>query len=180
MIRRSLPMVLALNICAVCGSLAQMQKPLTNADIVNMTKQGFDPGLIVKDIQSSATDFDTSPQELINLKNAGVDKSVMEAMLSAMAKKSSGTVEAVRGTTAVGDSAAPDISKPICSANTGCLLREGTQVPLKFAAELSSKTANEGDPVEFLLDDDLKVGESIVVSKGAHAVATVSNAKRQG
>jgi hypothetical protein len=34
--------------------------------------------------------------------------------------------------------------------------------------------------VEFLLDDDLKVGESIVVSKGAHAVATVSNAKKAG
>jgi hypothetical protein len=173
-------MLAALTICAVSGSLAQMQKPLTNADIVNMTKQGFDPGLIVKDIQSSTTDFDTSPQELINLKNAGVDKSVMEAMLSAMAKKPSGTVEAVRGTTAAADSAAPDLSKPICSANTGCLLREGTQVPLKFAAELSSKTANEGDPVEFLLDDDLKVGESIVVSKGAHAVATVSNAKKAG
>jgi hypothetical protein len=34
--------------------------------------------------------------------------------------------------------------------------------------------------VEFLLDDDLKVGESIVVSKGAHALATVSNAKKAG
>jgi hypothetical protein len=51
---------------------------------------------------------------------------------------------------------------------------------LKFAADLSSKTANEGDPVEFLLDDDLKVGDSIVVPKGAHAVATVSKAKKAG
>jgi hypothetical protein len=180
MIRRSLLMLLALTLCTVCGSLGQMQKPLTNADIVNMTKQGFDPSLIVKDIQSSSTDFDTSPQELIDLKNAGVDKSVMEAMLLAQAKKPSGTVEAVHGTTTAADSVAPDPSKPICSANTGCLLREGIQVPLKFATDLTSKTANEGDPVEFLLDDDLKVGESIVVSKGAHAVATVSNAKKAG
>ncbi len=180
MVRRSVLTFLALTLCTVCGSLAQMQKPLTNADIVNMTKQGFDPGLIVKDIQSSNTDFDTSPQELINLKNAGVDKSVMEAMLLAQAKKPSGTVEAVHGTTTVADGIAPDLSKPICSANTGCLLREGTQVPLKFATDLSSKTANEGDPVEFLLDDDLKVGESTVVSKGAHAVAAVSNAKKAG
>ncbi len=179
MTRRSL-MLLALTICAVCVSLAQTQKPLTNADIVNMTKQGFDPSLIVKDIQSSTTDFDTSPQELINLKNAGVDKSVMEAMLSAQAKKPSGTVEAVHGATTTASDVAPDPSKPICSPNTGCLLREGTQVPLKFAADLSSKTANEGDPVEFLLDDDLKVGESTVVSKGAHAVAAVSHAKKAG
>jgi hypothetical protein len=51
---------------------------------------------------------------------------------------------------------------------------------LKFVAELSSKNAIEGDPVEFLLDDDLKVGESIVISNGAHAVATVSSAKEAG
>ncbi len=42
-----------------------------------MTTQGFDAALIVKDIQSSSTDFGTSPQALINLKNAGVDKSVL-------------------------------------------------------------------------------------------------------
>jgi hypothetical protein len=82
---RTLLMLLALTVCGVAGSAGQTQKPLTNADIVNMTKQGFDPSLIVKDIRSSSTDFDTSPQALIDLKNAGVDKSVMEAMLSAQA-----------------------------------------------------------------------------------------------
>jgi hypothetical protein len=104
----------------------------------------------------------------------------MEAMLSAQAKKPSGTVEAVRRTTATADGAASDPTKPTCSTNAGCLLREGTSVSLKFVSDLSSKTANEGDPVEFLLDDDLKVGESIVVSKGAHGVATVSKAKKAG
>ncbi|HVS86613.1 MAG TPA: hypothetical protein VHF01_00175 [Candidatus Acidoferrum sp.] len=176
----SLLMLLALTVCAVTGSVGQTQKPLTNADIINMTKQGFDPSLIVKDIRSSSTDFDTSPQALIDLKNAGVDKSVMEAMLSAQADKPSGTIEAVRSTTTTANGVALDPAKPTCSVNAGCLLREGTLVPLKFVAALSSKTANEGDPVEFLLDDDLKVGDSIVVSKGAHAVATVSNAKKAG
>lgn len=68
-----------------------------------MTKQGLDPGLIVKEVQSSGTNFDITPQSLI-----------------------------------------------------------------------------EGDPVEFVLDDDLKVGDSIVVSKGAHALATVITAKKAG
>ncbi len=178
--RRSLLIFLALSLCAVTGSFGQTRRPLTNTDIVNMTKQGFEASLILKDIESSSTDFDTSPQALIDLKNAGVDKSVMEAMLSAQAKKPSGTVEAVRRTTATADGAASDPTKPTCSTNAGCLLREGTSVSLKFVSDLSSKTANEGDPVEFLLDDDLKVGESIVVSKGAHGVATVSKAKKAG
>ena len=34
--------------------------------------------------------------------------------------------------------------------------------------------------MEFLLDDDLKVGDAIVVTKGAHALATVSSAKHAG
>ena len=164
---------------------AQTQKTLTNADIVTMTKEGFDSNLIVKDIQSSETEFDVSPQALIDLKNSGVTQSVMEAMLVAQASRASAGVEA---TQAIPPQAAPppvvnvaiDPSKPVCKVGLGCLLRDGTEVSLKFAADLNSKTAHEGDPVEFLLDNDLKVGESVVVPKGAHAVATVSAAKKAG
>lgn len=166
--------LLGLSMFAVPAPFAQTQKPLTNTDIINMTTQGFDAALIVKDIESSSTDFDTSTQALITLKNAGVDKSVLEAMLAAQSTKPSGTVEAVRGATP------PDPSQPVCGANNGCLLKEGSLVPLKFAADLNSKTAHEGDPVEFVLDDDLKVGSSIIVPKGAHAVATVTDAKKAG
>jgi hypothetical protein len=60
------------------------------------------------------------------------------------------------------------------------LLKEGNEVPLKFVNAISSKTANEGDPVEFVLDEDLKVGDSVVVAKGAHALATVTTAKKAG
>ena len=83
---------IALGLLAACtldipSTLAQTQKPLTNSDIVAMTKQGFEPSLIIKDIESSSTSFDVSPQALIDLKNAGVPQSVIEAMLSAHAKK---------------------------------------------------------------------------------------------
>jgi hypothetical protein len=177
---RTLLMLLALSLWALPGTLAQTQKPLTNADVVNMTKQGLDSGLIVKSIQSSSSSFDTSPQSLIDLKNAGVDNSVIDAMLSAQAQRPTVSVEAVRGATNSGAGLAADSSKPACNANDGCLLKEGTQLPLKFAASISSKTANEGDPVEFVLDDDLKVGDSVVVAKGAHALATVTTAKKAG
>jgi hypothetical protein len=159
---------------------AQTQKPLTNSDIVNMTKQGFDAGLIVKAIQSSSTNFDVSAQALVELKNAGVHQSVMEAMLSAQASKPSASVEAARGTMSPADVPSNDLSKPACNPSGGCLLREGTQIPLKFVNDLSSKTANQGDPVEFLLDEDVKVGDVVVVPKAAHAVAVVSTAKKAG
>jgi hypothetical protein len=179
MIRRSVLILLAFSICAVTVSFGQTQKPITNADIADMTKQNFDASLIVKDIQSSNTDFDTSPQALIDLKNAGVDRSVMDAMLSAQSRKPSDAIEAVRSTPTSAGGAASDSANPACGAN-GCLVREGTEVTLKFASALSSKAARIGDTVEFQLDDDLKVRDSLVVSKGAHAVPTVNDAQKAG
>jgi hypothetical protein len=178
MIRRRMWVLLALCASPLFGTFGQTQKPITNADVLNMSRQSIDPGLIVKDIQSNATDFDTSPQALIDLKNAGVDKSVMDAMLTAQAAKPSAAIVAVRSNSASAVGAAADLNSA-CGAN-GCLLREGTQVELKFANALSSKTAHIGDSVEFQLDDELKVGDAIVVPKGAHAVATVSDAKKSG
>ncbi len=60
------------------------------------------------------------------------------------------------------------------------VLKEGTDVKLKFVDNLSSKTAAEGDPVNLVLDEDLKVGDVVVVKAGAKAVGTVSNAKKAG
>lgn len=162
------------------ASHAQTQKALTNADIVNMSKQGFEANLIVKDIESNPTDFDVSPQALIELKDAGVSQSVMEAMIAAHAGKPLAAVEAAHGAAdspGTTPNGSPDSG---CNVNSGCLLKDGTEVPLKFVAEISSKTAHEGDPVEFLLDDDLKVGDKVVAAKGSHAVATVSSAKKAG
>ncbi len=169
--------MLAISVPMIC---AQSQKLLTNADIVEMTKEGFDSNLIVQEIQANDADFDISPQALVNLKNAGVTQSVMQAMLLAQAGKPAASVVTVHATVPSPDGAAADPTTPVCNANSGCLLRDGTQVTLKFADDISSKTAHDGDPVEFLLDGDLKVAETVVVPKGAHAVATVSTAKKAG
>jgi hypothetical protein len=60
------------------------------------------------------------------------------------------------------------------------ILKEGTDVKLKFSDDLSSKTANEGDPVNLVLDEDLKVGDVVVVKAGAKATGTITNAKKAG
>lgn len=59
-------------------------------------------------------------------------------------------------------------------------MKEGTEVPLVFAADLNSKTAVDDDTVNMTLAEDLKVGDVIVVKKGAPAVAAVTNAKKAG
>ena len=171
-------LIAMLALCALQGT-AQTQKALTNADIVTMTKNGFAPSLIITAIKSSKTDFDVSAQALVDLKSAGVDQSVLEAMLSAQAPQPSAAMEAARMSAVPVGSMPIDPSKPACTA-TGCLLRDSTEVPLKFLTAITSRTAHEGDPVEFVLDQDLKVGDAVVVPKDAHAVATVTTAKKAG
>jgi hypothetical protein len=62
---------------------AQAQKPLTNDDVVQMVKAGFDEPTILKAIESGTPDFDTSVQGLIALKQAGISQTIISGMLAA-------------------------------------------------------------------------------------------------
>jgi hypothetical protein len=167
---------------AASGTLAQSRKPMTNQDIVTMTKEGLTQPIIVKAIETSYTNFDLSAQALGDLQAAGVSEAVVEAMLATQTKKPAGG----NGLVPVGDPASANatpsnsLCAPVAGGEMKCTLREGTEVPLKFTRELSSKTANEGDSVELTLDEDIKVGNTVVAKKGAQAVGTVSNAKKAG
>jgi len=69
---------------------------------------------------------------------------------------------------------------PAADASGKLVLKEGADVKLKFAQDLSSKTANDDDPVNLVLDEDLKVGDVTVCKAGAKAVGTVTHAKKAG
>ena len=77
---------------------------------------------------------------------------------------------------------APAVQPPAqpVDPNAKLILKEGTDVKLKFAQDLSSKTATDDDPVNLVLDEDLKVGEVTVCKAGAKAVGTVTHAKKAG
>ena len=87
-------------------------------------------------------------------------------------------------------SAAPAEAKPAVPALTAAtataavpeklILREGSDVNLKFAQDLSSKTAAEDDPVNLVLDQDLKIGDTVIAKAGAKAVGTITHAKKAG
>jgi hypothetical protein len=60
------------------------------------------------------------------------------------------------------------------------VLKEGSDVQLKFAQDLSSKTAVEGDPVTLVLDQDLKAGDVVIAKAGSKAVGTITHSKKAG
>ena len=74
-----------LTICVLLfgsGVVAQQdKKPLTNEDIVKMVKAELPEDTIILVIQKSPNRFDTSPDALIALKEAGATKKVLDALV---------------------------------------------------------------------------------------------------
>jgi len=163
-------------------ALGQTKKPLTNNDVVQMVKAGFDEATIVKAIQANETNFDASVDALVALRTAGASKPIIDAMLEAEARNKDAASAAVPAAapSANDPNAQPAMSNPPPEPASKLVLKEGTEVKLKFRDNLSSKTAAEGDPVNLTLDQDLKVGEVTVARAGAAAVGTISQAKKSG
>lgn len=80
-------------------------------------------------------------------------------------------VRSVAQTQATGQT--PASSRPV-------LLKEGTEIELKLRDKITSKTAVEGDLVNLILEQDVRVGNITVARAGSVAVATVSHAAKAG
>lgn len=59
-------------------------------------------------------------------------------------------------------------------------LPDGTELTVVTTEEISSKTAVEGDPINFKVDEDVKVNGTTVIAKGALVKGEVSNSKKSG
>jgi hypothetical protein len=66
---------------------------ITNSDVISMTKAGIGEQTIILAIQRGPAKFDTSPQALISLKQAGVSDQVLNAVLMSASGKSQANPE---------------------------------------------------------------------------------------
>jgi hypothetical protein len=102
---------------------------------------------------------------------------------SAIAQQAVKPVPVSANVVAPAAAAAPTAAVPAPSAPDASgkyMLRDGTDVNLKFAQDLSSKTSSEGDPVTLTLVDDLKVGDVVVAKAGSKAIGEVTKAEKSG
>lgn len=74
---------LCLLLCILATAAFTQNKPLTNADVIEMIQGGLSESTIVLSIQRSSNTFDTSPKGLIALKKAGATQKVLDAMMGA-------------------------------------------------------------------------------------------------
>ncbi|MCA1557607.1 MAG: hypothetical protein LC731_03595 [Acidobacteria bacterium] len=59
-------------------------------------------------------------------------------------------------------------------------LPDGTEFEAVLQEEISSGTATEGDPVNFKVDEDVKVNGKVVIAKDTLVKGTIANAQKAG
>ena len=70
--------------------------------------------------------------------------------------------------------------QPSVTQATEVVIPDGTELTVATIEEISSKTAVEGDPLTFKVDEDLVINGKVVIAKGAIVKGEVSNSKKSG
>ena len=81
--RATLSLIACLFVLPPLVNAQQQNKAVTNADVIAMVKAGLPENTIILAIQKGPSDFDTSAQTLIQLKDQGISPKIMDAMLQA-------------------------------------------------------------------------------------------------
>src|SRR5262245_16630824 len=73
------------------------KKTLTNDDVVKMISGGLSEATIIQVIHKGPTDFDTSPDALIKLKENGASPRIIEAMLGPVSSPAGAPAKSTEG-----------------------------------------------------------------------------------
>jgi hypothetical protein len=182
---------LLVHIVSICILLAaqivvaqQANKPLTNDDIITMTKNHLPEGVIVNAIQANETQFDVSANGLIALQKAGISQKVMDAMLSAQASKrtsgtSPGNAPAAAATPGAGTAAAP--GQPTVSLVQGSAKQPVTLEKTQIAQTKTKASSLGALATDSAVNQALQVGVqqvawSAAASSGSYAGASAIGA----
>jgi S1-C subfamily serine protease len=66
----------------LCAVVSAQESTLTNQDVLALTKAGLDKSVIITKIRASKSEFDSTTEAIIKLKEAGVADEVIAAMLN--------------------------------------------------------------------------------------------------
>ena len=166
------------------------QPALNNASILDMVQANTPAADIIAKIRASKTNFNVSRQELNRLKQAGVPASVIKAMREATVPPSLATSPPRPSTPAATEQQPSAIPPPApveaaksaparraaAVALTPVTLGDGLPFQIVLAADVPSN-ATEGQAIRFTAVDGFKVGNDVVIAKGATITGEVMGEK---
>ena len=166
---------------------------LTNDHIIQMTEAKVAPAVILSQIRNSKTAFVLSSPEIIRLSKAGVPEAVIEAMRNpkaaapkpvapATASTSPAPVVSTPPTAAPAPAPAPVVNTAPPSAGGSIIaltLSDGVPFPITLSEDIP-QTAEEGLTIHFAAAKDVRVGDNIVIAKGATVTGAIAQTGRKG
>jgi hypothetical protein len=127
------------------------------------------PSVIISQIRASKTNFNLSAAEVIRLSKAGAPAAVIEVMRNPRAEPATGKPIA-------GASGAVRLPTP---TGVPVILGDALPISLTLADDIPSDAA-EGAAIRFKVADDVRVGDTVVIPRGAEAIgAIVDGAKKK-
>ena len=180
---------------------APTDQPLTNDNIIQMMEAKVSPAIILSQIRNSKTAFNLSSQEVIRLSKAGVRENIIEAMRDpkAIPAKYAAAPASPTPVPVVVPAGAPPSSSsspapavtpppppepvPAVSASPSRVVAVTLSDGMAFTISLTEdvpQNVEEGRQLHFTVSKDVKVGDLVVIAKGAPVVGEVAQAARKG
>ena len=128
------------------GYTVRAQETITNEEVISLTKAGLASSIIVGKIHSSKTNFDTSADALIKLKQNGVGDEVIAAMFDAK-NPSNAAGGPSNSTGAAAVAPAGDPNDPMSKHNYGIYLfeeKDGTRKMVQVKPTVSAQNRTGG------------------------------------
>jgi hypothetical protein len=171
----SLVFVGSMVVISLTALAQEPREPLVKAEVIRLLENGVSPDRVGALAKQYGVAFQVNEDAEKQLREAGATDDLI-GMLRALAPRAAPPApsHAIQP-----PAEAPAKPAPATGPKT-FLLKEGSEVKLKFAQDLSSKTATEGDKVNFTLDQDVTVDGVVVIRSGSPAVGEVSHAERAG
>jgi hypothetical protein len=142
---------------------------LNNDSIIEMVQANVAPSVIVGLIRSTKTKFNFSTAEVIRLSKAGVPEIVINAMRD---PKGSSAMNTPPKPVAPIDGTPP----PKNGSHEAALISVDDGLPFSITLEQDVPVdAPQGEPLRFTVTDGLKVGDALVIAKGAGVTGSIAS-----
>lgn len=146
---------------------ATADAPLSNGQVIEMVKSGVAKNIIIDHIRNSRTNFGFSTADLIELAKQSVPGEIIEVMKNPRAP------QAVANDVAL---APAPVSPPQALHST---LNAGLEVALLTASDVPFSAAGDGSRLNFVVAEDVKAGDQVVIAKGAPGFGSLIDAAKR-
>jgi hypothetical protein len=194
------PPPVAAPVTAAAPPAEPTEQALTNDNVIQMVDAKVAPAIILSQIRNSKTAFSLSASEVIRLSKAHVPETVIEAMRNpkaipvTSARPAPTSAAPAPPPAPTTTASAPPAPTPVPAASTpapapgptpasGSIVAVTLTDGMPFFITLTEdvpQNAEEGTPLHFTAEKDVRVGDLVVIAKGAAITGAITQAARKG